>query len=184
MGWLKDTVWVAERCAGQGLLCKAQVGGSEPRRATCGSAPEIQRAVFRTLRSRDLVIGVTEDTALPRPPIATRVCGKPSVARPGLELGPVKPIKRHRLQDGPLTHPAVRVEVQCHPQCRVDRATLRSCRDMGDGPLLRRQGAFHPSHSSIVPHPASYEVWTRRLEARRVLSGMLSDASRQWRLQR
>jgi hypothetical protein len=165
MGWLEDTVWVAERCAGQGLLFEAQVGGSEPRRATCGSAPEVQRAVFRPLRSRDLVIGGAEEAALPRPPIATRVCGKPSVARSGLELGPVEPIKRHRLQDGHLTHPAVRVEVQCHPQCRVDRATLRSCRDMGDGPLLSRQRVVHPSHSSMVAHPASRAVRTIRLEA-------------------
>src|ERR1035437_4690491 len=165
MGWLEDTVWVAERCAGQGLLFEAQVGGSEPSTATCGSAPQVQRTVFRPLRSRDLVIGAAEDAALPRPPIATRMCCKPSVARPGLKLGPVEPITRHRLQDGHLTHPAVRVEVQSPPQCRVDRTTLRSCRDMGDGPLLSRQRAFHPSHSSMVAHPASCEVWTRRLEA-------------------
>src|SRR5450631_4765849 len=104
MGWLENTVWVAERRAGQGLSSEAQVGGSEPRRATCGSAPEVQRAVFRPLRSRDVVIGATEDATLPRPPIATRVCGKPSVARPGLKLGPVEPINHHRLQDGHLTH--------------------------------------------------------------------------------
>src|SRR5665647_14187 len=131
MSWLEDTVWVAERCAGQGLLFDAQVGGSEPWRATCGSAPEVQRAVFRPLRSRDLVIGVTEDAALPRPPIATRVCGEPSVARSGLELGPVEPITGHRLEHEHPTHPAVRVEVQRHPQRRVDRTTFRSCRDIG-----------------------------------------------------
>src|ERR1019366_8592686 len=116
MGCLEDTVWVAERCAGQGLLSEAQVGGSEPRRATCGSAPEVQRTVFRPLRSRDLVIGGAEDAALPQPPIATGVRGEPSVARPGLELGPVEPITGHRLQDWHLTHPAVRMEVQRHPQ--------------------------------------------------------------------
>src|ERR1035437_2343996 len=154
MGWLKDTVWVAERCAGQGLLFEARGGGPDPRRPPCGSAREVQGAVFRPLRSRDLVIGVTEDATLPRPPIATRMCGEPSVARSGLELGPVEPIKRHRLQDWHLAHPAVRVEVQSHPQCRVDRTTLRSCRDMGDGPLLSRQRVVHPSHSYMVAHPA------------------------------
>src|SRR5664280_967477 len=154
MGWLEDTVWVAERCAGQGFLFEAQVGGSEPRRATSGSAPEVQRAVLRPLRSRDLVIGGTEDAALPRPPIATRTCGEPSVARPRFKLGPVQPITGHRLQDVYPTHPVVRVEVQRHPQRRVDRTTFRSCRDMGGGPLLSRQRVVYPSHSSMVAHPA------------------------------
>jgi hypothetical protein len=92
------------------------------------------------------------------------MCGEPSVARSGLELGQVEPVTGHRLEHEHPARPTVWVEVQRHPQCRVDRTTFRPCRDMGDGPLLSRQRAFHQSHSSIVPHPGSHEVWTRRLE--------------------
>jgi len=151
LGRFEDAVRVAEGGAGQSRGRQPQVRRTEPGRAS-GPAPSVvQRAVLRSLGSGHVIVGATEDAALPGPTVTARMCRQSAVARTGLELGTVDPVTCHGFKDKTIACYPVGMEVHRHPERRIDPSTIGKRRDVSDGtPLCVRSGGFR-CHFEMMP---------------------------------
>ncbi len=83
---IEHAVGIAEGRSLQHLAPESQVGRAEARRASVAPSAEVQRAVFRPRRGSFVIVGASEDAALPEPAAAAGMSGQRAVAGSGLEL--------------------------------------------------------------------------------------------------
>jgi len=147
----------AERCPVEHVLGQAKVGGPEAGCASDRAPAVIQCTVFRAFALRSVVIGTAEDPLLPPRPVTTGESCQATVARPGLELGPVGQVAGKLLDHAHPVEPAVGVEVQGDPQPTVrwpSAAALGHVGDRGRGPLapVGHRPILAELGSALKPH--------------------------------
>ena len=112
----ESTVRIGKDRSYQCLRSKPQVGRPESRCRTIGVAVEVKSSIDRSVVHLRTVLGSTEDSLFPAPPVATRKSGQSAIARACDELGHIQSLIENRREHSGLRGVITRVEMQCHPR--------------------------------------------------------------------